>query len=867
MRELSPLAILIGLLLAVVFGATGAYVGLKLGVVMVASIPAAVISMAVLRGLLKRGTLLEHNIVQTIASSGEALGKAMILVVPALLLAGFEPNLLKLVIWAAVGGLLGILFLVPMRGTLIEREDRRLPYPEGVACAKILQAGDAGGPGARPVFVGLIVGGVYSLLQGLGFWREKAVLEIRSVRTAASLNASPALLGVGYLLGPRIAVTIFAGGVVGWFMILPLIGLCADPALQPIRPEAARLVRDMGPDDLCASYLQYIGLGAVVFGGLLALIRTLPTVLASSGRAIAGTFGRRGVEPARRDVPMLLVLLLLGGLGYAMIRFSDLGLSTAGAVCVLVGAFVFAAVAARLVGLVGGSWSPVAPLALAVVMGTAVLFAVGLKAGAAEARLPVMLVGALVTIAICLAGDLSQDLKTGFLVRATPYKQQIGQMLGVLVSAVVVAAVILMLNRTRGFVPTEATPDPLPALEANLLKRVVDDALAGQLPWELMLIGAMAGLVMELLGVRSLAFGVGLYLPLAVSVPVMVGGLIRAAVDRWRRPAADGEGRGVLSASGLVAGYALAGVVLAAVGGLAAWAWHDPKYETPFDDVPRAVVAEHFQPWLAGTLGFDATYGLGDRADAASAAVSATRPEGEHSVRYANLFWFKLLPVVPFALLSLWLLIAAARRGPPDMPRPVEGPKAPDEPPGPVEIGYKGPLTGEPPARAREWHPPSVRLEEPPAPPSRSWRSDPVAAPIPLSEPEPPPPSEPEAPVVSEPAPPERSEPEPPVEPASEPIPTVEEGPAAVDERPPVEEAPPEPAPPDDPKPPWRVFHTTVRSTDDLPPIDTILRREEPSAPNPEETAQPPVTRTDEPTEDREPEEETEDNRGDESPR
>jgi len=861
MRELSPLAILIGLLLAVVFGAAGAYVGLKLGVVMAASIPAAVISMAVLRGLLKRGTLLEHNIVQTIASSGEALGKAMILVVPALLLTGFEPNLLKLVIWAAAGGLLGILFLIPMRGTLIEREDQRLPYPEGVACAKVLQAGDAGGPGTRPVFVGLIVGGVYSLLQGLGFWREKAVLEIPSVRTAASLNASPALLGVGYLLGPRIAVTIFAGGVLGWFMILPLIGLCADPTVQPIRPEAARLVRDMGPDDLCASYLQYIGLGAVVFGGLVALIRTLPTVLASSGRAIADTFGRRGVEPSRRDLPMLLVLLLLGGLGYAMIRFPALGLSTAGAVCVLVGAFVFAAVAARLVGLVGGSWSPIVPLALAVVIGAAALFALGLKADPAEARLPVMLVGALVTIAICLAGDLSQDLKTGFLVRATPYKQQIGQMLGVLVSAVVVAAVILMLNRTRGFVQTAATPDPLPALEANLLKRVVDDALAGQLPGELMLIGAMAALVMELLGVRSLAFGVGLYLPLAVSVPVMIGGLIRAAADRWQKPVAGGEGRGVLSASGLVAGYALAGVVLAMVGGLAAWAWHDPTYETPFDDAPRPVVAEHFQPWLAGKLGVDATYGLGDRADAASAAVSATRPEGEHSARYVNLFWFNLLPVVPFALLSLWLLIAAVRRGPPDMPRPVESPKAPEEPHGPVEIGYKGPLTGEPPARAREWHPPSVRLEEPLAPPSQSWRSDPVAAPIPSSEPEPPAPSEPEAFVVSE--------PEPPAEPAIEPIPMVESEPAVLPEPSPVEESPPEPepAPPDEPKPPWRAFHSTVRSTDDLPPMDTMLRRNEPPAPTPEEAAELPVSRTDEPTEDREPDDKAEEARGDESPR
>lgn len=854
MRELSPLAILIGLLLAVVFGAAGAYVGLKLGVVMAASIPAAVISMAVLRGLLKRGTLLEHNIIQTIASSGEALGKAMILVVPALLLTGFEPNLLKLVIWAAVGGLLGILFLVPMRGTLIEREDQRLPYPEGVACAKVLQAGDAGGPGTRPVLVGLVVGGVYSLLQGLGFWREKAVLEIRSVRTAASLNASPALLGVGYLVGPRIAVTIFAGGVLGWFMILPLIGLCADQTVQPLRPETARLVRDMGPDDLCTSYLQYIGLGAVVFGGLLALVRTLPTVLASSGRAIAGTFGRRVVEPSRRDLPMLLVLLLLGGLGYVMIRFTDLGLSTAGAVCVLVGAFVFAAVAARLVGLVGGSWGPVVPLTLAVVMGTAVLFALGLKADPAEARLPVMLVGALVTIAICLAGDLSQDLKTGFLVRATPYKQQIGQMLGVLVSAVVVAAVILMLNRTRGFVQTEATPDPLPAFEANLLRRVLDDAWAGQLPWELMLIGATAALVMELLGVRSLALGVGLYLPLSVSMPVMVGGLIRAAVDRWRRPAAGGECRGVLSASGLVAGYALAGVLLAAAGGVVAWTWHDPKYQSPLDAAPRPVVAEHLQPWLAGKLGFDATYGLGTRADAASAAIPVTQSGTEHPVRYANLFWFNLLPVAPFVLLSLWLLIAAMRRIPAERPPPVESPPGPDEPHGPFAIGYKGPLTGDPPARTREWHPPSVRLDElppepePSEPPQASWRDDPVMAPIPLSEPEPPAPSEPEVAVPSE--------PESPVEPVAEP------------ELPPVAESvpEPEPAPPVEPKPPSQVFGSTVRSTDDLPPIDTILQREAPSAPKPE-AAESPVIRTDEPTEDREPEEEAEDLRRDDSSR
>jgi len=568
-----------------------------------------------------------------------------------------------------------------------------------------------------------------------------------------------------------------------------------------------------------------------------------------------------------------------------MIHFSVLGLSTVGAVCVLLGAFVFAAVAARLVGLVGGSWSPVAPLAVAVVIATVLLFARGRNADPAQAKLTAMLVGTLVTIAICQAGDLSQDLKTGFLLRATPCKQQIGQMLGVLVSAVAIAAVILMLNRTRGFVQTDATPDPLPAFEAKLIKRVLDDAFAGQLPWELILIGAMAALVMELLGVPSLAFGVGLYLPLSISTPVMVGGLIRAAVDRWRKPVTDAETRGVLSASGLVGGYALTSVVLAAVGGLVAWAWHDPTYRTPFDEVPRPVMAGHFQPWLADKLGFDATYGLGDRADTASAAVSMVRPEDEHHVRYTNLFWFNLLPLVPFALLSIWLLVAAARRGPPDRMPAAEVPPGPQEPHEPIEVGDKGFSPDAPPEETYEWRSPSDRLDEPPpepappepeppappepeppAPPEpqdRPWSNEPVSAPIPLSEPEPAEPSESAAP--------EPNEPEAPVEPPSEPAEMSESEPAVEPEVLPADEPPPspQPAPADEPKPAWRSSYSTVRSTDDLPPMDTMLRRDEPSPPSaqPEETVELPFVRTDEPTVDHEPDEQTDDAGEEEPPR
>lgn len=676
MREFSPLAIVLGILIGVLFGAANAYTGLKLGMTVSASIPAAVISMGILRGILKRGTILENNMVQTIGSAGESLAAGMIFTIPALFIFGYDVKLLEMVIWGGIGGLLGVLFMIPLRQALIVKEHGKLPFPEGLACAEVLESGDRGGAGARTVFTGLGVGAVYSLIQGLGFWREKAEVDIPRAHTAASLDSSPALLGVGYILGPRIAGYMLGGAVLGWFVIIPLIGMYGDGVAQPVFPETRALIQNMDPDDLWGKYLRYIGAGAVVFGGLLSLIKSVPTIGSSVWQALRAFFSRRGgVARTERDLPFPLLVLGVAALGYAMYRVPQVRVGAAGAVCVLVFGFFFVTVSSRLVGLVGSSSNPASGMTIATLLGTAVIFTYVLGLSDQAAKFAAVSVGAIVCIAICIAGDCSQDLKTGFLVKATPYKQQVGELIGVLSATVAIAAVIYLLNNTYGFVEGADTPNPMPAYQANIMKLVVQGVMDKNLPWILVFSGAAAALVVELLGIPSLPFAVGLYLPLSLSSPIMVGGVVRWLIEKWRKPSSESENPGILGASGLVAGYGIVGILLAGVAAMIAWGWNDPKYQSPLANKPEPVLTHHFQPWLAETLGFDPTYGLGKKEEAPvepEAQPVTTHPAAtQPAVAYTDLFWFDLLPAAPFALLTLWLIVTAARRGPPPMPTPA----------------------------------------------------------------------------------------------------------------------------------------------------------------------------------------------------
>jgi putative OPT family oligopeptide transporter len=698
MRELSPLSIILGILIGILFGAANAYIGLKVGMTVSASIPAAVISMAILRGVLRRGSLGENNMVQTIGSVGESLAAGMIFTIPALFVFAYTennpdmaPSIAEMTLWGGIGGLLGVLFMVPLRRLLIVREHGKLPYPEGTACAEVLQSGQQGGAGARAVFAGLGVGAIYEFVRGLGFWREEATQRLPLLKTEFGLKVEPALLGVGYILGIRIAGYMLAGAVLGWFVIIPAISFFGANVTEPIFP-AAQPIAQMEPFDIWNRYLRYIGAGAVVLGGLVSLFKSFGTIGTSLFHMVAG---RKTTERTDRDIPLPILLLLFAAVGAAMWFAPQYGLAhdflrqIPVIACVLVFGFFFVTVSSRLVGVVGGSSNPASGMTIATLLGTALLVVmlgdqIGLDLSPTQQKMAIISVGALVCIAICIAGDCSQDLKTGYLVKATPWKQQFGEIIGVITAAGALAAVIWLCNDRYGFFQDEAHPNALLSPQANLMKLLVQGVVDQELPWPLILTGMAAALVVELLGIPSLPFAVGLYLPLSLSTPIMAGGLVRWFVDRTRKAPTSSEAHdpGVLTSSGLVAGQGLVGVFFVGVAALIGWLWNDPRFEPPVvqpdgtvlvaeapESAPATapvtptgelVVPAHFYPWLSTQFDWlHPEYGL-TRYRYESGAF-----EGEYAVD-----WYKLLPLVPFGLMLLWLLWVALQRPAAPPPEP-----------------------------------------------------------------------------------------------------------------------------------------------------------------------------------------------------
>jgi putative OPT family oligopeptide transporter len=575
MAEFTPTAIILGIILAVVFGAANAYLGLKVGLTVSASIPAAVVSMGILRGVLKRNSILENNMVQTIGSAGESLAAGVIFTVPALYIWANElgmgqPNLIKVMAISLIGGILGVLLMIPLRKFLIAEEHGVLPYPEGTACAEVLVAGEVGGSSAKTVFVGLGIGAIYKfLVDGIKLFPGEIEWEIPKYKGAAvGLDAFPALLGVGFIIGPKIAAYMLAGAVLAWLGLIPLITHLGQAITTNIYPAPVPL-NELGYGDIWNYYIRYVGAGAVVFGGIASLIKSLPLIVTAFKGAIGGfKVGRNGnnVKRTEEDMPMSWVLIGVGILVLIMMFTPIVPVGIVGAILIALFGFFFATVSSRLVGLVGSSSNPVSGMTIATLLFTTIIFKL-LGFTGKEGMIAALSVGAIICIVAAIAGDTSQDLKTGFLVGSTPRKQQYGELIGVIAAGLVIGFVLTMLNNnTAGFGSKD-----LPAPQATLMRLVIEGVMEGNLPWPLVFTGVAAGAVVELLGIPVLPFAVGLYLPIHLSTPIMVGGIIRGILDKREKIESvlkeKVEG-GILYSSGLIAGEGLMGILIATLAGI-----------------------------------------------------------------------------------------------------------------------------------------------------------------------------------------------------------------------------------------------------------------------------------------------------------
>ena len=581
-----------GILFGILFGAANAYLGLRAGLTISTSIPVAVMTVALFRALRAGGVqsgILEANLSQTVGSASSSVASGVIFTLPALFLWGFDTNLLQITILAMSGGLLGVLFMIPLRPYLIVREHPNLPYPEGTACAEVLKASQVGGARARHVFLGL---GVGALLKAVTGWIRAVPDELQV--SIPFLNkgqlgsaVSAALLGVGYILGPRIATIMVGGGLLSWLVIIPVIAWWGEGRVEPLYPETTLTIAEMSPSLLWTRYARYIGAGAVATGGLITLIRSIPTMIASfriSSRQIRERLSEGGAVTAvlrtERDLSLrtvgigacsIFIVLALVPLAFSSIE-AAVGRAVA-ALLVVVFAFFFVTVSSRIVGLVGVTSNPTSGMTIATLLGTASLF---LLLGWTDdaGRVAALTVGAVVAIAASIAGDTSQDLKTGFLLGATPRRQQMGELVGVLTSAAFVALTVLLLARAYGFGGAE-----LPAPQAMLMRLVIDGVLGQSLPWTLVVIGAGIAVIVELLRIPSLPFAVGVYLPVSTMVPVFFGGLLRMILERRAATNLERDARrdrGILFGSGLVGGEGLIGVVIAGAAGYAVSRGQEP---------------------------------------------------------------------------------------------------------------------------------------------------------------------------------------------------------------------------------------------------------------------------------------------------
>ena len=568
--EITVTSIVMGVLLAVIFGAANAYLGLRVGMTVSASIPAAVIAMGVIRVIMRKNSILESNIVQTVGSAGESLAAGAIFTLPALFLWASEglmdkPNMIEITLIALLGGLLGVFFMVPLRNALIVKEHGTLPYPEGTACAEVLLAGEDGGSNASTVFAGMGIAAIFKfVIDGLKAVAGEITFAVKGFAGAIGTQIYPAVMSVGYICGPRISSYMFAGGCLSWLVIIPLIVLFGEnTVMYPGTETIGTMFAEGGASAIWGSYIRYIGAGALAAGGIISLIKSLPLIVRTFTGAMKSMkgAGAAGSERTAQDISLKVVIIALAILTVAVWLVPAIPVSFIGAVIVVVFGFFFATVSSRMVGLVGSSNNPVSGMAIATLLiATVILKLTG--ASGAEGMRSAIAIGSIICIVSAIAGDTSQDLKTGYLLGATPKKQQIGELIGVIAAALAIGGTLYLLDSAWGFGSGE-----LAAPQATLMKMIIEGVMENSLPWGLVLVGVFIGIVVELVGIPVLPFAIGVYLPVHLNACIMVGGLLRLVFDKIKNRSEKKKqatvNDGILFCSGMIAGEGLIGILLA----------------------------------------------------------------------------------------------------------------------------------------------------------------------------------------------------------------------------------------------------------------------------------------------------------------
>lgn len=568
--EITFTSIVMGIILAVVFGAANAYLGLRVGMTVSASIPAAVISMGVIRILMRRNSILESNLVQTIGSAGESLAAGAIFTMPALFLWASEgkmdkPDLIEITLIALIGGLLGVFFMIPLRNALIVKEHNTLPYPEGTACAEVLLAGEKGGANASTVFAGMGFAAFFKfIIDGTKVVFGEVAASVKGFAGEIGTQIYPAVMSVGYICGAKISSYMFSGGVLSWLILIPVLVHFGDkiPFLASIAGDISAAHASGGAYGVWGSYVRYIGAGALAAGGIISLIKSLPIIVKTFSGALKSMSGAGPASTVRtdRDLNIKVVIIAILILTLLIWLVPAIPVNPIGAIIIVVFGFFFATVSSRMVGLVGSSNNPVSGMAIATVLFATLILKLTGTTGV-KGYASAIAIGSVICIVSAIAGDTSQDLKTGYLLGATPKKQQIGEVIGVISAALAIGGTLFLLDKAWGF-----GGDALAAPQATLMKLIIEGVMGGDLPWNLVLIGVVIAVIVEIIGIPVLPFAIGVYLPVHLNACIMVGGIIRLIVEKVTKTKKNKDeivNDGILFSSGMIAGEGLVGILLA----------------------------------------------------------------------------------------------------------------------------------------------------------------------------------------------------------------------------------------------------------------------------------------------------------------